>query len=206
MRFPARGLYLVTPDVDAHDAAALLARSIDLLPYVRCLQYRNKRADAARGLQEARAWGAACRAAGVCFIVNDDPQLALEAEADGVHLGRADAGIEAARRLLGAERAIGVSCYDDIARAHAAARAGADYVAFGALFPSATKPFAPRAAPALFAQAAALHLPRVAIGGINADNAEAAVAAGADLIAVIAGVFGAPDPALAARKCAAAFR
>ncbi len=204
IRFPRRGLYLITPD--GGDSEALLARVEPLLPWAACLQYRNKRASPGQARIEAMRLGDACRRAGVCFIVNDAPQLAFDVEADGVHIGEDDGGIAAARALLGPSRAIGVSCYDDAGRARDAVAAGADYIAFGALFPSATKPHARRATPALFAAAASLGVPKVAIGGITPDNARGAIEAGADLIAVIGGVFDAPDPVAAARACAAAFR
>lgn len=202
-RFPARGLYLITPDGD--DSDALLARVLPVLPFARCLQYRNKHANDARMRREAIALREACLRHDTCFIVNDDARLAAEVDADGVHLGMDDGAISEARSLLGRERIIGVSCYDDIARARDAVAAGAGYIAFGALFASSTKPLARRASPALLAQAATLGVPRVAIGGITADNAREAVEAGADLIAVIGGVFDAANPIDAARRCAAVF-
>ena len=122
-----------------------------------------------------------------------------------MHLGEYDAAIDDARARLGAAAIIGVSCYDELARAQRAAAAGADYVAFGAFFDSPTKPNARRATPELLRQAGALGLPRVAIGGITPENAAIVVAAGADLIAVISGVFDAPDPAAAARACRSLF-
>ncbi len=201
--FPRRGLYLITPDHD--DSAQLLAQVEAVLPFAACLQYRNKRADAKRRHDEAMALRAMTRQQGVCFIVNDDADLARQVEADGVHLGEGDGALTDARRLLGAACHIGISCYDDLPRAEAAVAAGADYVAFGALFASATKPAARRASPALLTAAAKLGVPRVAIGGITPDNAHLAVAAGADLLAVIGGVFAAADPREAARACAAAF-
>lgn len=200
--FPARGLYLITPDDG--DGDALLARVRAVLPHAACLQYRRKRTDATQRRQEAIRLRAVCRETGTCFIVNDDPWLARDVDADGVHLGEDDGGIKEARILLGADRCIGMSCYDDAALARNAAAAGADYVAFGALFPSSTKPATRRAAPALFAETSGLGVPRVAIGGITPDNAPIAVAAGADLLAVIGGVFDAPEPAAAARSIAAA--
>ncbi|NUO74484.1 MAG: thiamine phosphate synthase, partial [Lysobacter sp.] len=103
------------------------------------------------------------------------------------------------------DRLIGVSCYDDFERARAAVDAGADYVAFGAFFPSPTKPNTRRASLQLLHDAAPLTVPRVAIGGITPDNAPALVAAGADLLAVISGVFDAPDPAAAVRAYRACF-
>ena len=203
IRFPARGLYLITPSDGEGDA--LIARVQPVLPFAACLQYRRKDADAAQREDEAQRLRALCHDQGVCFIVNDDPVLARAVNADGVHLGEHDGGIASARALLGPDHCIGVSCYDDAALARAAKTAGADYVAFGALLPSSTNPGARRATPALFAETRALGVPRVAIGGITPDNARIAVAAGADLVAVIGGVFDAPDPAAAARTIAAAF-
>jgi thiamine-phosphate pyrophosphorylase len=196
-------LYLITPDET--DCARLLARVTPLLPFVACLQYRNKRADAGLRERQARRLLALCRGAGVPLIVNDDARLAAELGAEGVHLGEHDGSTAAARVLLGDDAIIGLSCYDDPARAEAAARAGADYVAFGAFFPSPTKPLARRAAPGLLQAAAPLGLRRVAIGGITPDNARPLIAAGADLIAVISGVFDAPDPVAAARAYRACF-
>src|SRR5690606_6346864 len=141
----------------------------------------------------------ACAGAGVTFIVNDDAALAAELRADGVHLGEDDGGIAEARALLGDDAIIGVSCYDDIERARSLAAQGADYLAFGAFFPSPTKPQARRASPQQLRDSATLGLPRVAIGGITPGNARPLVDAGADLVAVISGVFDAPDPVQAAR-------
>jgi len=201
--FPPRGLYLITPDaIDIDALATLLPR---ILPFAACLQYRRKRTPPSQRVSEAQGLRAICRAAGTCFIVNDDARLAREAGADGVHLGEDDGDIAAARTLLGPGRVIGISCYDNAARARAAVASGAGYVAFGAMFPSSTKPSARRATPALFAETASLGVPRVAIGGITPDNAPVAVAAGADIVAVIGGVFDAPDPVAAARAIASAF-
>lgn len=200
VRWPRRGLYLVTPE-PLPPAAALQ----QVLPHAACLQYRSKHADAATRSREALALQALCAQAGVAFIVNDDIALARSTGASGVHLGEHDGDVAAARALLGPAAIIGSSCYDDLARAKAAAHAGASYVAFGAFFPSPTKPHARRATTSLLREAAALGLPRVAIGGITPDNAGPLVAAGADLIAVISGVFAAADPAAAARACAAFF-
>lgn len=200
---PPRGLYLVTPD--EADTGRLLARVAPLLPYATWLQYRNKQADPALRGRQARALRPLCNAGGVPLIVNDDATLAAAIGADGVHLGEHDGDIASARALLGDDAIIGVSCHDALERAQRAAAAGADYVAFGAFFPSLTKPHARRAAPSLLRDAATLGLPRVAIGGITPDNAPALVAAGADLIAVIGGVFDAADPPAAARACRALF-
>ncbi len=125
--------------------------------------------------------------------------MARELAADGVHLGRADATIAAARQRLGANAIIGASCYDSLAHAESAVAAGADYIAFGSFFPSRVKPDAPRAPLALLAAAKARwRVPVVAIGGITAANAAVLLAAGADAVAVISAVFDAPDVAAAA--------
>lgn len=200
---PFRGLYLVTPD-DA-ETDRLLARVAPLLVHAACLQYRNKAADARLRERQAVALLGACRAANRPLLVNDDADLAARIGADGVHLGEHDGDIAAARALLGADARIGASCYDDPALARAAIAAGADHVAFGAFFPSPTKPLARRATPWVLQDAASLGVPRVAIGGITPDNARPLIAAGADLIAVVSGVFDAPDPAAAARAYAACF-
>jgi thiamine-phosphate pyrophosphorylase len=200
---PLRGLYLITPDET--DTTRLLARVGAVLDGAALLQYRNKSADAALCRTQAIALAALCREAGVPLIVNDDAALAAECGAAGVHLGEHDGDPGPARARLGVAAIIGVSCYDDLGRAHAAAAAGADYIAFGAFFPSATKPNARRATPALLRDSAGLQLPRVAIGGITPDNGRGLVEAGADLLAVIAGVFDAPDPVAAARAYRACF-
>lgn len=199
----ARGLYLVTPDEP--DTARLRRRVAAVLPGATWLQYRNKPAGPRLRGAQAEMLQELCAAAGVPLVVNDDPRLALAVGAAGVHLGAADAALDHARALLGDRALIGVSCYGDLGRARDAAAAGAAYIAFGALFPSATKPAAARASPSLLRQARGLGLPVVAIGGITAENAALAVAAGADLVAVIGGVFDAPDPVAAARALRACF-
>lgn len=198
-----RGLYLITPDEP--DSTRLLARVVPLLPHVACLQYRNKTASDTQRRQQADALRSLCSDAGVPLIVNDDAALAVAIGADGVHLGEHDGAFATARALLGNDAIIGVSCYDDAVRARNAAAQGADYVAFGAFFPSPTKPHARRASPGLLRASRALGVPQVAIGGITPDNAPALIVAGADLIAVISGVFDAPDPLAAARAYAACF-
>jgi len=200
---PFRGLYLITPD-DA-DTDRLLARVVPLLAHAACLQYRNKAACAQLRERQAVALLAACRAANRPLLVNDDVALAARINANGVHLGEHDGDIAAARAMLGDGARIGASCYDDPALARAAIDAGADHVAFGAFFASPTKPLARRATPQMLRDATPLGVPRVAIGGITPDNARPLVAAGADLLAVISGVFDAADPVAAARAYAACF-
>lgn len=198
-----RGLYLVTPDET--DSNRLCQRVRAVLPFAACLQYRNKGATPALRGQQAALLQALCADADVPLIVNDESALALSVGAAGVHLGADDGGIAAARAVLGSDAMIGVSCYDDLQRAVAARHAGADYIAFGAFFPSPSKPDACHADPALLRDAATLGLPRVAIGGITPDNAGVLVDAGADLVAVISGVFDVADPVAAARRFRALF-
>lgn len=196
--WPRRGIYLITPD--EADTARLLARLEPLLALrPALLQYRNKPAGPALRASQAHALQARCLAHGVPLVVNDDWRLALEAGAAGAHLGEDDGALAEARaRAPGLW--LGASCYNQFDRARAAVAAGADYVAFGAFFPSGTKPLARRADPGLLREARALGRPMVAIGGITPDNAAGLVAAGADLLAVIGGVFDAPDPAAALRS------
>ena len=200
-----RGLYLITPDTA--DSAALLAgvRSA-LAGRPALLQYRSKHADGGLRREQAAAIAALCREAGVPFIVNDSLELALAVGADGVHLGRDDGELRAARAALGPERILGVTCYNDWARAEEGAAAGADYVAFGAVFASPTKPAAVHAPLDLLTRARReLKLPVAAIGGITLDNAPLAITAGADLLAVISDVFDDPDPRGRAAAYGAAF-
>jgi thiamine-phosphate pyrophosphorylase len=153
------------------------------------VQYRNKTADAALRLEQAHALARLPAMREALLIVNDDATVAAAVGADGVHLGEDDAEIDAARAIVGPDRLIGVSCYDDVTRARAAVTAGADYVAFGSFFASTTKPAARRADRSLLVLAKTLGVPVVAIGGITAANARALFDAGADAVAVIADVF-----------------
>ena len=177
-----RGLYAVTPETS--DAVEKVRLALE--GGVALLQYRRKRRD----LAEARAVAALARRHAVPLIVNDDVELALELDADGVHLGRDDIDLRTARRRLGG-RILGASCYDDPGLARRAVEAGADYVAFGSVFASTTKPAAVRAPLALFATR--FGVPLCAIGGITLENAPRVLAAGADLLAVVSDLFDAPD-------------
>jgi len=196
---PRRGLYLLTPDEP--DTARLLARVLPVLSAdIALLQYRNKRADGQTRRQQALALLPHCRRLGIPLIVNDDWRLAAEIGADGAHLGEGDGDIREARECLGKTAILGVSCYDRLDRADAAAASGASYLAFGAMFVSGSKPQARIAPLQLLRQAQRFGLPRVAIGGITPDNARSVIAAGADLLAVIGGVFDAADPTIAVRN------
>jgi thiamine-phosphate pyrophosphorylase len=163
-------------------------------PYV---QYRNKLAPRPLRRAQAAEMLRICRAAGAKLIINDDVWLAVEIGADGAHLGRDDApggSLATARDALGSKRILGVSCYNDIALAEEAAAAGADYIAFGSMFPSRTKPRAVQAPLELLGEAKRrFGLPVAAIGGITLDNAPQVIAAGADILAVVSDLFDAMD-------------
>ena len=195
---PPRGLYLLTPEDG--DSGQLRARVEPLLATggVALLQLRCKEGGAARRRAHAQALQPACAARGVPLVVNDDWRLAAELGL-GAHLGGDDGSLREARAALAPGAILGASCYDQLERARIAAGEGADYLAFGAFFPSGTKPLARRAAPALLQAAGAFGKPRVAIGGIRADNGATLLAAGADLLAVLGAVFDSPDPAAAVR-------
>jgi len=199
-----RGVYLITPDEP--DTARLLARTAPLLAAgATWLQYRNKTASDALRREQATALQALCAARGVPLIVNDDPALAQAIGAAGVHLGGTDGDIGAARSLLGPDAIIGASCYDQLANAEHAVAAGASYVAFGAFFPTTTKVTSSRAHPDLLRQSAALGVPRVAIGGLSPDNVGPIIDAGADLLAVVSGIYAAQDPVATQRAYLARF-
>jgi thiamine-phosphate pyrophosphorylase len=191
-----RGLYAITPD-----GADLIGKVRQALEGgISMLQYRRKKNASPA---EARELLALARRFRVPFIVNDDLELALEIDADGVHLGRDDGELAAAREKLKG-KLLGASCYNDAEAAKAAVRAGANYVAFGSVFASPTKPGAVRAPLSLFSQD--FGVPRCAIGGITLQNAPEAVAAGADMVAVISDLFDAADIALRASQFSKLFR
>jgi thiamine-phosphate pyrophosphorylase len=179
-----RGLYAVTPEGADVERQVRLA----LEGGVALLQYRSKAASRAQAAAIVRL----ARDFDVPVIINDDVELALELGADGAHLGRDDGDLATARKRLG-RRLLGASCYNDELLARAAVGAGADYIAFGSVFASPTKPQAVRAPLELFGRARALGVPLAAIGGITLANAPQLIAAGADLLAVISDLFDAPD-------------
>jgi thiamine-phosphate pyrophosphorylase len=179
-----RGLYAVTPEGEDVERKVRLA----LEGGIALLQYRSKRRNRAQAAAVVRL----AHEFGVPVIINDDVQLALELGAGGAHLGRDDGDLGRARARLG-RRILGASCYNDLALARAAVATGADYVAFGSMFASPTKPQALRAPLALFGGAKTLGVPLAAIGGITLENAPQLIAAGADLLAVISDLFDARD-------------
>lgn len=182
-----KGLYAITPSSLPFQELycklqALLEAGVDLV------QLRDKEGVLSFG--QARALLKLCRRFGVPLIVNDDPLLARELGADGVHLGRDDPPLKRAREILGAGAIVGLSCYNRLELAEQAEREGADYVAFGAFYPTKSKEGTVRATPELLRRAKRrLKVPVVAIGGITPKNARPLLEAGADLIAAISSLF-----------------
>jgi thiamine-phosphate pyrophosphorylase len=205
-RLPSRGLYAIT-DSALHSGTALeQAVTRAIAGGAKVIQYRDKSEDADRRHAEAAMLVRVCRPYGVPMIVNDDVELALLTDADGVHLGHDDANLSAARSRLGNDYIIGVSCYNHVELAEAAQHNGADYVAFGSMFSSTTKPDTTRAEIAIVESARGrIHVPIVAIGGITPGNGASLLDAGVDLLAVVRGVFGHDDPAASARQYAQLF-
>ncbi len=201
-RSAVRGLYAVTdgPRGDLLDVIASALRG-----GARVVQYRDKTQDAERRRAEAESIIALCRRHDSLFIINDDIDLALAVGADGVHLGENDTDITIARERLGEAAIIGVSCYDSLERAEDFAARGADYLAFGAFFPSRSKQTPRRATAQMLVDSRKFGLPLVAIGGIDADNAAPLISAGADCIAVISALFGASDVETEARQLSSLF-
>ena len=187
-----RGLYAVTDEALRESLIDAVAEVLEA--GVRILQYRDKGDDKPRRETEAIVLRALTHRHNALLIINDDPELAASVAADGVHLGLDDPDVATAREVLGPEAVIGVSCYDSLKLARQAAAAGADYVAFGSVYPSETKPGALHAPLELLSEAKrTLGVPVCAIGGITPGNAEPVLAAGADLLAVISSIFSASD-------------
>ncbi|WP_456378078.1 thiamine phosphate synthase [Thiolapillus sp.] len=200
------GLYAITLE-GSHGEELFAQAEAALCGGSRILQYRDKSGDTQRRQKEAQALLALCRQYQAMLIINDDLELCRQCDAHGVHLGRNDSRLETARKKLGQNKIIGISCYNDLSLAHHAASQGADYLAFGAVYPSSTKPAAVHASLELLRQAKAeLDLPIVAIGGITPENAGQVIQAGADMVAMIQGLFGQQDIRLAARKTTRLFK
>ncbi|WP_406820073.1 thiamine phosphate synthase [Pseudomonas sp. KnCO4] len=197
-----RGLYAIT------DSQLLAGRFLSHVEAaldggVCLLQYRDKSDDAARRLREAEGLMKLCERYGTQLIINDDAELAARLGV-GVHLGQTDGPLTPARALLGRQAIIGSTCHANLDLAAQAAKEGASYVAFGRFFNSVTKPGASAASIELLEQARAqVKLPIAVIGGITLDNAAPLVAHGADLLAVIHGLFGADSAQEVTRRARA---
>ncbi|MEX2131486.1 MAG: thiamine phosphate synthase [Pseudohongiellaceae bacterium] len=187
------GIYAITDEYLLPGEHLLSAVTEALSGGVTLVQYRSKHRDSRQRLVDAQALVELCSRFDVPLVINDDVSLCLRVGAAGVHLGQGDAEIASARATLGNSAIIGVSCHADIDLARKAQDQGADYVAFGRFFPSQTKPDAPPADLEILSRAKQqLTIPVVAIGGINAENGAAVIAAGADMLAVINYLFGGP--------------
>jgi thiamine-phosphate pyrophosphorylase len=200
MQTTLKGLYLVTPDWD--DTARLVEVSdAALRGGATLLQYRHKTAGDVQRREQACALLAVCRRHGKPFIINDYPELCVELDADGVHVGGTDAAVAAVRALVGPDRIVGASCYGSFELAQAAQQAGASYVAFGGFYPSRIKKYEVSTPVDIVSRARdAIAVPNVVIGGMTRENSAPLVAAGADMVAVISSVYFADDPQAAASE------
>lgn len=201
------GLYGVT-DSQLQPDDRILIETVEqaLMGGMKILQYRDKSLDSGKRLRQAGALKVLCHQYQAMLIINDDVELALDVEADGVHLGQQDESIADARARLGDYAIIGISCENSLDKAKAAVEQGADYIAFGKFFPSRTKPDAKNAELSILAQAREIFdLPIVAIGGITTDNASEVISAGADMVAVVNNLFTAQNIQDRARSFMALF-
>ncbi|MBT6656121.1 MAG: thiamine phosphate synthase [Candidatus Thioglobus sp.] len=182
-----KGIYAITPNqpIDINQIEKIITRH-----KITILQYRHKTNDENTKLDEAQQLRQLCSVHNTLFIVNDDINLAQKIKADGVHLGKNDGSVQAARQQLGADAIIGVSCYNDIDLAKQVQKQGANYAAFGALFTSSTKPDAPHCSLEVVSRARqVLDIPIVGIGGVNFSNQQQAFDAGCDAVAMINALF-----------------
>ena len=171
------------------------------------LQYRNKHSPWGERVAQCRTLKSVCEQFQTPLLINDDVDLCLEVGAEGVHLGQGDARLIAARQRLGDSAIVGITCHNNLSLAREAEAQGASYVALGRFFPSSTKPLAPPATLDDLRQArAALQLPIVAIGGINAENGASLIEAGADMLAVIHYLFAFPDVSTRVRQLNSLFQ
>lgn len=198
MNFPNRGIYAITQPYDKSIAKVLAEVEAALKGGVAVVQYRDK--NPTDPVTLAKELLSLCHAYRVPLLINDSVELALAVGADGVHLGKDDGDIADARQRLGDDAIIGVSCYNDLAKALAAVDQGVNYVAFGRFFPSGSKPLAaPADINTLSAAKKIIAVPIVAIGGILPENGAQLLTAGADVLAVIGGLFdGEPEIAASA--------
>ena len=188
-----RGIYAITDCANTTEQELLEKSEAILKTGISLFQYRNKTSNQQKKKELAQELQSLCHQYNTPFIVNDDVLLAKDISADGIHLGKDDDDISLAREVIGS-RIIGISCYNNINRAIAAEKAGANYIAFGAFFPSVTKPDAKKADIALVKQAKSqLTIPIVAIGGITPENGKQLIEANIDYLAVISGLYSASD-------------
>ena len=201
-----QGLYTITNEALLPAAQLIPAVEKAIAGGSRIIQFRDKTSVPLMRKQLAQALRTLCTRTQTLFIVNDDIELALEIQADGVHLGKDDSRLLVARERLGSDSIIGISCYNQFDLAVSAEKAGADYVAFGSFYQSAIKPDAVQADSRLLINAAKhLHIPAVAIGGITPENAPQLIDAGADMLAVISAVFAQTDIEASARQFSGLF-
>jgi len=199
-------LYLITPPVLEPDSfAEILAKALDA-GETACVQLRLKDVDDDTVRRAAERLAPVAQSRDVAFVMNDRPDLAVETGCDGVHIGQEDVSYEEARRRVGQDRIVGVTCHNSRHLAIVAAERGADYVAFGAFFPTTTKdPKTAADIDVLAWWAAMMEIPCVAIGGITPRNCGPLITAGADFLAVTGSVWNHPDgPETAIREFAAA--
>lgn len=200
------GLYVITdPSLIPQNPEALsFAVKEALMGGARIVQYRNKTAPYQQQLAEATALRSLTKEFGAIFLINDSLELCLASDADGIHIGQKDGSINDIREQLG-QRILGVTCHNSLELAEKAIACGADYCAFGAMFPSPTKPQAQPCSLATLNRASKLPVPICAIGGIDAHNAPSVRKQGAQMLAVISGVFGQTSIRASAQALASLF-
>ncbi|MBS1187211.1 MAG: thiE [Burkholderiaceae bacterium] len=198
-----KGLYIVTPDWD--DTAKLVDVTEKAIKGgAAIVQYRHKTATPEQRREQAKALQAVCQRHNVPFIINDFVDLALELDADGVHVGESDEAVAAVRAKMGPDKIVGSSCYGEMDRVRAAHDAGASYIALGGFYPSRVKKYPVTTQLDLVKQMKQEfpQLASCAIGGINHENAKPLIERGIDTIAVVSAVYFADDPEAAARQFA----
>lgn len=201
-----RGLYAITDETLIPEPAFVATIEQALRGGAAIIQYRDKSGNESKRLEQASALRSLCGEYNACLIINDDISLAEAVDANGVHLGEEDVSIEQARLMLGDSAIIGVSCYNQLQRAIEAQAAGADYVAFGAVFTSPTKPGARPASCELIREAKLqLEIPVCAIGGIDKSNVAQVIDSGVDMTALISGLFSEADICLTAEHISGLF-
>lgn len=201
MKQNLQGLYVITDGKHKNTEQLVANVAAAIEGGAQIVQYRDKSNNSDKRKDEALALLSLCQTAHCPLIINDDVDLCSDINADGVHIGIHDSHYQAARNLLGNEKIIGVTCYNRFELAQQAQQQGADYVAFGAFYPSLVKPEAVKAEINLLQRAKSeLSLPIVAIGGINSQNGQPLINAGADMLAVISDIFAAENITAAAQR------